>query len=241
MNRNQYDSDITTWSPQGRIFQIEYAMNAVTQGSAAIGLKSSTHAVLASLKRSASELASHQKKIFTIDAHMGIAIAGLASDARVLSKYMRTECLNHKYVYETPMQASRLITQVADKAQVKTQRAGRRPYGVGLLLAAYDRTGAHLYEVNPAGNFSEYHGMAIGARAQSAKTYLEKKFTEFEDASLEELVKHALFALRETAGQRSEGLTAENTTIAIVGLDHPFVIYEDETVQPYLDNLAMED
>ena len=104
MNRNQYDSDITTWSPQGRIFQIEYAMNAVTQGSA----------VLASLKRSASELASHQKKIFCIDDHMGIAIAGLAADARVISKYMRTECLQHKYIYDTPMQASRLVNQVAD-------------------------------------------------------------------------------------------------------------------------------
>lgn len=114
MNRNQYDSDITTWSPQGRIFQIEYAMNAVTQGSAAIGLRSKTHVVLASLKRSASELASHQKKIFCIDDHMGIAIAGLAADARVLSKYMRTECLQHKYIYDTPMQASRLVNQVAD-------------------------------------------------------------------------------------------------------------------------------
>merc|ERR1712233_305194 len=59
-------------------------------------------------------------------------------------------------------------------------------------------------------------------------------FEEFGDASLEDLVKHALFALRETAGQRSEGLTAENTTIAIVGLDHPFTIYEDESVQPYV-------
>jgi len=181
MNRNQYDSDITTWSPQGRIFQIEYAMNAVTQGSAAIGLRSKNHVVLASLKRSASELASHQKKIFCIDDHMGIAIAGLAADARVLSKYMRTECLQHKYIYDTPMQASRLVNQVADKAQVKTQRMGRRPYGVGLLVSSYDRTGAHLFEVNPSGNFSEYHAMAIGARAQSAKTYLEKTFEQFEN------------------------------------------------------------
>src|SRR3990167_2785405 len=114
MNRNQYDSDITTWSPQGRIFQIEYAMNAVTQGSAVIGLRSKTHVVLASLKRSASELASHQKKIFTIDEHMGIGIAGLAADARVLCKFMRSECLQHKYVYETPMQTSRLVNLVAD-------------------------------------------------------------------------------------------------------------------------------
>lgn len=98
--------------------------------------------------------------------------------------------------------------------------------------------------------------MAIGARAQSAKTYLEKKFEEFEGgkllhffsiflwrnlpfifsflANLNDLVKHALFALRETTGQRSEGLTAGNTTISIVGIDQKFAIFEDEAVQPYV-------
>merc|ERR1712137_1780 len=237
MNRNQYDSDITTWSPQGRIFQIEYAMNAVTQGSAAIGLRSKDYVVLVSLKRSASELATHQRKIFRIDDHMGIGIAGLAADARVLSNFMRTECLQHKYVFDSPIQSSRLVNMVADKAQVKTQRYGKRPYGVGLLVAAYDRTGAHLYELNPSGNFSEYYAMAIGARAQSAKTYLEKKFEEFSDASLDQLIHHGLFALRETSGQQSEGLTMKNTSVAVVGRDKKFTIIENEDVKPYLDAL----
>ena len=109
-----YDSDITTWSPQGRIFQIEYAMKAVTHGSASVGIKSNTHVVLATLKRTSSELASHQKKIIRIDDHIGMAISGLAADSRVLSKFMRTECLNHKFVYETPILASRLVNMVAD-------------------------------------------------------------------------------------------------------------------------------
>ncbi len=77
MFRNQYDSDITVWSPQGRIFQIEYAMEAVKQGSACIGLKSKKYSVIVTLKRSSNELGSYQKKIFKIDDHMGIAIAGL--------------------------------------------------------------------------------------------------------------------------------------------------------------------
>jgi len=80
--------------------------------------------------------------------------------------------------------------------------------------------------------------MAIGARAQSAKTYLEKKYLEFENASLDELVKHALFALRETAGQKSEGLTMQNTTVAVVGLDQEFVIHEDEKVQPFVSSFS---
>jgi hypothetical protein len=142
MFRSNYDGDITTWSPQGRIHQIEYAMEAVKQGSACVGLKSKTHAVIVALKRSSSELGSYQKKIFKIDDHIGIAISGLTgmsyfelefakqfcinmhldnfvylsflADARVLSKYMRTECLNHKFVYEEPVQTSRLVIQVAD-------------------------------------------------------------------------------------------------------------------------------
>ncbi len=77
MFRNQYDNDITIWSPEGRIFQIEYAMEAVKQGSACVGLKSKTHAVLVALKRSTSELGSFQKKVFKIDDHMGMGISGI--------------------------------------------------------------------------------------------------------------------------------------------------------------------
>merc|ERR1712060_239861 len=113
--------------------QIEYAMEAVKQGSAAIGLRSDTCAMVATIKRSASELSSYQKKIFKIDDH--IAIAGLVADARVLAKYMRTECINHRYVYDDAMQVGRLVLQVADKSQIGTQHIGSGPYGVGLLVA----------------------------------------------------------------------------------------------------------
>merc|ERR1712212_1030764 len=89
MFRNQYDNDVTVWSPQGRIHQIEYAMEAVKQGSATVGLKSKTHAVLVALKRSQSELAAHQKKILHVDNHIGIAIAGRTADARVLCNVRR--------------------------------------------------------------------------------------------------------------------------------------------------------
>jgi len=237
MFRNIYDSDITTWSPQGRIHQIEYAMEAVKQGSACIGLKSKTHAVLVALKRSSSELGAYQNKIFKIDDHIGIAISGLTADARVLSKYMRTECLNHKFVYETPMQTGRLVTQVADKSQVHTQRYGRRPYGVGLLVIGYDQTGAHLFETSPSGNYYDYKAMAIGARSQSAKTYLEKTFSSFERASLDDLIKHGLTALNETIQSSSEGLNIKNCSVAIVGENQAFQIVEGISLQPYLANL----
>jgi 20S proteasome subunit alpha 6 len=234
MFRSQYDGDISTWSPQGRIHQIEYAMEAVKQGSACVGLKSKKFSVIAALKRSSSELGSYQKKIFRIDDHVGIAIAGLTADARVLSKYMRTECLNYKFVYEAPLQVGRLVSAVADKSQVHTQRYGRRPYGVGLLVIGYDQTGPHLYETSPSGNFYDYKAMAIGARSQSAKTYMEKHFQSFENLSSDELIKHALLALRETIQSSSDGLTAKNCSVGIVGENHKLEILEGDKLNVYL-------
>lgn len=119
MFRNQYDTDVTTWSPAGRLFQVEYAMEAVKQGSAAIGLRSRSHVVLASVNKANSELSSHQRKIFKIDDHIGIAIAGLTADGRVLSRYLRSECINYNFVYESPLPVGRLVVQLADKAQVR--------------------------------------------------------------------------------------------------------------------------
>lgn len=235
MFRNQYDTDITTYSPQGRLLQVEYAMEAVKQGSAVVGVRSSTHVVLATLKRSASELASHQKKLYEIDEHVGVAIAGLTADARVLTRFMRNECLNHKYVYNEPFPLPRLALEVADKCQVSTQRASKRPYGVGLLIAGYDSTGPHLFQTCPSGNYYEYYAMAIGSRSQGAKTFLERKFEEFPSLSLDDLIKHALLALSETVtSTKDTELTAENTDIAVIGKGTPFKIYEDEQVKPYL-------
>jgi len=239
MFRNQYDTDCITWSPAGRIHQIEYAMEAVKQGSACIGLRSDSYALVATLKRSSSELSSYQKKIFKIDDNIGIGIAGLVADARSLSKYMRTECINHRYVYDAPMQVGRLVLQVADKAQIGTQRAGRRPYGVGLLVVGADQTGPHLFEAQPSGQYFEYKGMAIGARSQAGRTYLERHFESFADLSLDELIKHSLLALRETLGT-GQDLTAANVAVGYVGLEGGFTILEDETIAPYVESVKRE-
>ncbi|KAL0889036.1 hypothetical protein Bca101_013019 [Brassica carinata] len=129
MFRNQYDTDVTTWSPTGRLFQVEYAMEAVKQGSAAIGLRSRSHVVLACVNKAQSELSSHQKKIFKVDDHIGVAIAGLTADGRVLSRYMRSESINHSFTYESPLPVGRLVVHLADKAQVFAM------HGVSHLLA----------------------------------------------------------------------------------------------------------
>lgn len=240
MFRNQYDSDVTVWSPQGRLHQVEYAMEAVKLGSATVSLKSATHAILIALKRASSELAAYQKKVIPIDNHIGVTISGLTADARILSRYMRQECLNYKYSLDTVMPVSRLISHLGNKMQVCTQRYDRRPYGVGLLVAGYDEQGPHIYQTCPSANFFDCKAMAIGARSQSARTYLEKHLNEFPSASLEETVKHGLRALRDTLANEVE-LTIKNVSIGVVGKDQPFKILDETETATYLAMIAGEE
>ena len=214
-------------------------MHAVRQGSACVGFRSKTHVVLAALKRRTSELATHQQKVFKIDDHVGIAIAGLTADARSLAKYMQTECLNHKYVFERSLNVGRLVADVADKHQACTQSYVRRPYGVGLLVAGVDRSGPHLYETSPSGNFFEYKGIAIGSRAQAAKTYIsrvaeeQENHTGFDDADADTLIVHGIRSLRGCV-QGDQELTSENVVVSIVGVDTKFKIIENEDIVPYM-------
>jgi len=240
MFRNQYDTDVTVWSPEGRLLQVEYAMESVKQGSACVGLRSSTYSVLGALKRSVSELSSHQKKILEIDDHIGIGIAGLTADARTLAKWMRNECLNHKYVYGTPISSGRLANDLADRHQRTTQTYVRRPYGVGLLLSSVDNNGPHLYQTCPSGNIYEYKASAIGSRSQSARTYLEKIHESLDDTNdQDELIMHALKALTGCVSGDVE-LTKDNVSISIVGKGTKFTLLEGDELKPYLDKLEID-
>ncbi|KAK1453834.1 proteasome A-type and B-type [Colletotrichum melonis] len=245
MFRNNYDNDSVTFSPQGRIFQIEYAAEAVKQGSVVVGIASKTHAVLVAIKRNAEELSSYQKKIFTVDEHSGIAIAGLTSDARVLSNFMKQQCLGHRMTYGRSMPLRTLVDMIGEKAQINTQVYGKRPYGVGLLVAGVDERGPHLFEFQPSGMTEEMVAFAIGARSQMARTYLERNVDTFETCSREELVQHGLKALKESLVQDRE-LTVENTSVGVVGYTEkdgvktvqPFKLYDGQDVKEWLDSVA---
>jgi len=214
-------------------------MEAVKQGSATVGVKNKTHAVLVALKRASSELSAHQKKIIPIDKHVGMSIAGLTADARVLSRYLRTECLNSRYSNAAPLPINRLVTALGNKMQACTQSYVGRPYGVGLLVAGYDDMGPHIYQTCPSANYFDCKAMAIGARSQSARTYLEKRLNDLHECSLEQLIKHCLLALRDTLPNEVD-LTTKNCSLAVVGKDTDFVIYDDEEIKPYLASIEDE-
>eukprot|EP01023_Acetabularia_acetabulum_P000556 TRINITY_DN1022_c0_g1_i1.p1 TRINITY_DN1022_c0_g1~~TRINITY_DN1022_c0_g1_i1.p1 ORF type:complete len:264 (+),score=48.67 TRINITY_DN1022_c0_g1_i1:145-936(+) len=235
MHRSNYDTDVSVWSPQGRLFQVEYAMEAVKQGSCTVGLKSDKFAVLTVLKKAPSELSGSHQKLFKIDDHMGIAISGISADGRILTRYMRNECLNHRFVFESELPVGRLVRRVADKSQECTQRSWKRPYGVGLLAIGYDKAGSHLYQTCPSGNYYDWKAMAIGVRSQGSKTYLEHNYEKFGECNADQLIKHGLMALWYTL--QNEDLTADGCAAAIVGEDLSFTILEDEQLKPYVDEV----
>ena len=194
-------------------------------------------------QRNAEELSSYQKKLFSVDEHAGIAIAGLTSDARVLSNFMKQQCLGHRLTYGRAMPLRSLVDMIGEKAQINTQVYGKRPYGVGLLVAGVDERGPHLFEFQPSGMTEEMIAFAIGARSQMARTYLERNVDTFADCSREELIKHGLKALKESLVQDKE-LTVENTSVGVVGLKpdgkgiEPFKLYDGFDVKQWIDSVA---
>lgn len=242
--KSHYDRDVTTWSPDGKLHQVDYAKKSLNQGSVCLGILGKDHVVIAAYKRQANKFGSPQKKIFKIDSHMCMAISGLTADARGLASYMRTECLNHKYSYGTPIISGRLCSDIATKSQEKTQVARGRPYGVGLLIGAFDKDGPHLYQTSPCGNLYELRGRAIGDRSNSAETYLVEHQEEFPACSKDDLIKHALQALKNATVQRAADdkhaepeLSMYNASIAIVGSGQDYELLGEEEVKKYLDLL----
>ena len=171
---------------------------------------------------------------------MGVALAGLSSDGRVLCNFMKTQCLSSRFQYGRALAISSITDRIGSKAQENTQHYGKRPYGVGLLVAGVDAQGPHLFEFMPSGMTQEMSACAIGGRSQMARTYLERHMGGFEGASREELIAHGLKALKESLSQEKE-LSVENTSVAVVGWDEesgrtePLKLYDGPDVGPLLE------
>eukprot|EP00461_Guttulinopsis_vulgaris_P000492 UN00492 len=224
MYRNQYDTDVQTFSPAGRLFQVEYACEAVKQGAVAVGAVNKDFAVIGCLKRRENELASYHKKIYKIDEHVGAVLCGLIPDGAEQINYLRSVCDDEQYAFESNIPINRLALKLCDHNQEQTQKDGKRPTGVGLLIAGYDQRGAHLFESLPNAEYNEYLAQAIGARSQSAITYLERqKDTIAATTTLDDLVKHVIHAIRQS---HEDVLQPEQISIAVVGKGMKFTIYD---------------
>ena len=208
-----YDRAITVWSPDGRLFQVEYAREAVKRGSTAVGVRSKEGVVLAVEIRRVSRLVESIEKIQKIDDHVGLAFAGLSSDARILIDRARIYAQINRLLYDEPIAVESLARRLCDIKQMYTQHGGLRPFGVAFLIAGVDATGPKLVWTDPVGIYTSYYAHAIGAGSQAAIEVLEKEYKE--NSNLEEAIITSLKALSKGMGKK---ISIDNTEVALVDM-----------------------
>jgi len=176
-----YDLSCTTYSPEGKVFQIEYAGKAVDNSGTAIGLRCKDGIVLGVEKLILSKMleSSGNKRIYSIDRHVGATFAGLTADARQLVNRIRQEAKQYKNFYGGPIPAQVLCDRVSNYVQAHTLYASVRPFGVSLILGTWDEDGPRLHMIEPSGISYGFYAVAVGKAKQAAKAELEKlKFSE---------------------------------------------------------------
>ncbi len=211
----QYDRAITVFSPDGRLFQVEYAREAVRTGTPCVGLVCKDVVLLAAFKRIGSPLlvADSHEKIFQIDKHIAAASSGLVADARKLVDFARLEAQKHRITYGTEIPVENLAKKIGDHIQMFTQYAGVRPYGVSLLIAGMDKR-FRLFETDPSGALFEYKATAIGAGKKEVEVLFEKEYKD--GLSQPEGVRLALKALKKAV---EEKLRPETVDVIVVPHD----------------------
>jgi 20S proteasome subunit alpha 3 len=197
---SRYDRRTTTFSPEGRLYQVEYAMEAISQAGAAVGILAADGVVLAAEKRITSKLLDIRKsteKMYKIDDHLAVAVAGITSDANILLDYARLEAQRYTYAYKEQIPIEQLLMRVCDLKQGYTQFGGLRPFGVSFLYAGWDvHYGFQLYQSDPSGNYSGWKAKAIGANNQGAQSILKTDYKD--DCKLQDALLLAVKVLSKT-------------------------------------------
>ena len=224
-----YDRAITVFSPDGRLFQVEYAREAVKRGTTTVGLKYSTGVILIVDKRISSHLIEPGsiEKIFKIDDHVGCATSGLVADARSLIDRARIDAQINQITYNESIQVKTLVKKICDFKQTYTQYGGVRPFGTALLVAGYDDTWPRLFSTDPSGALMEYKASSEGSGRNGAMSYFESNYKD--GLSKEEGLLLGIKALHQAT---EEKLNPEATEIGVVDKDLPFqILPQDVTIE----------
>nr|XP_027200359.1 proteasome subunit alpha type-1-like [Dermatophagoides pteronyssinus] len=219
MSGNSYDLDVITWSPEGKLLQVEYATEATKQGSCCIGIRSQKFAVLVTTKKAVDDLSYLTSKMRLVSEQLGLTFSGITNDAKFLSRALFNVDAYYQYLYRRHASMHTMMNVYTSIAQTNTIRSDRRPFGVSLLLAGYDAYGPHIFETRPSGEVEEYEAFAIGRHSQSAKTYLEKNQSAFAECSLRDLKIHGIKALLKTTTEDGQTLTPEMLEICEPSLE----------------------
>lgn len=174
-----YDRAITVFSPDGRLFQVEYAMELVNRGATILGIKCPEGVVLGAEETiEPLEEAESSWKIFKIDDHVGVAIVGLSSDARVLIDQARIYAQSNRLTYDEPIDVEVLTKRICDIQQLYTQHAGVRPFGVSLIFGGVDKTGNRVFMTHPSGTYKGHKAATVGAGREVVMKILKEEYRD---------------------------------------------------------------
>eukprot|EP00871_Galdieria_phlegrea_P002434 jgi/Galph1/3191/GphlegSOOS_G1859.1 len=243
MSQSRYDRAITVFSPDGHLFQVEYALEAVRKGTTAVGLRGKNVIVLAVEKKSIAKLqeARTVRKMCLLDSHICLAFAGLTADARVLINRARVECQSYRLTVEDAPSVDYITRYIASLQQRYTQSGGVRPFGISTLIIGFDTDKTpRLYQTDPSGTFSEWKANAIGRNAKTLIEFLEKNyFKVMNEASEEEdektSVKLAIRALLEVVEASNQ-----NIEVAVMLPDKGLKMLDDTAIQQYIVEIEEE-
>jgi proteasome alpha subunit len=183
-----YDRAITVFSPDGRLFQVEYAMELVNRGATILGIQTAEGVVLGSEESiEVLEEAGFSYKIFRVDDHIGAAIVGLSSDARILIDQARVYAQSNKLTYDEPIDVEVVTKRICDIQQMYTQHAGVRPFGVSIIFGGVDKSGSRVFGTHPSGTYRGYKATALGAGRETVLNILKEEYKE--NMSLEDTTK----------------------------------------------------
>jgi proteasome alpha subunit len=228
-----YDRGITIFSPDGRLYQVEYAREAVKRGTASIGVRADDGVVLLVHKRIRSPLMeqSSVEKLHKADNHVGVASAGHVADARQLIDFARRDAQVNRLRYEEPIGVESLTKDITDHIQQYTQVGGARPFGVALLVGGLENGEPRLFETDPSGTPYEWKAIAIGSDRADIQSYLEDHYDD--DQTIEEAVDLGLRAL---ASVHDDGLSPDEVAAATVDAESgQYIQLRTEEIEEYLD------
>jgi len=174
-----YDYTATVFSPDGRLFQVEYAMELVNRGATILGIQCVDGVVLAAEETlDLFEEANHSYKIFQVDDHIGAAIVGLSSDARVLVDQARVDAQSNKLSLDEAIDVETVTQKICDVQQTYTQHGGGRPFGVSIIFGGVDKTGPKVFGTHPSGTFHSYKATAVGAGKDTVLPMLKDEYRD---------------------------------------------------------------
>jgi proteasome alpha subunit len=199
-----YDRAITVFSPDGRLFQVEYALETVNRGATIVGIACPEGVVLGAEEKIETRLqdTNFTWKLYTVDEHLGAAVVGLGSDARILIDQARIYAQSNRLMYDEPIDVEIMTKRVGDIKQLYTQHAGVRPFGVSIIFGGVDKTGSRVFSTDPSGSYRGYKAVTVGIGRETVEGILKEEYRD--DLNLDESVKLAVKCLTRALEARGE-------------------------------------